>query len=136
MGLNGYRNYRESYIDNGLEKLEVLAQKFAPDFNNRNTIQVWDVSNNPKTSILKWSGATLSDRTVHEITIVNNSNSQKEVNFATNYYLSDETTVDVDDRPNVLIGAMGTAYFYCTALLLDGNLEFQMRTGSQDDRKM
>lgn len=136
MGLNGYRNFRESYKDDGQEVLEVLPQEFTPDFLSRNTIQVWDISNNSNTKINKWTGSTLVNRTLHEITIVNNSNSDKEVNFSSNYYLSDESTVDINDVPNVLVGPMGTAYFYCTALLVNGNLEFQMRTGSQDDRKL
>lgn len=135
MGLNGYRNYREAYKDDGLEKLEILQAQFSPDFNNRNTIQVWDASNHNAITILKWTGSTLSDRTMHEITIVNNSNVQKEISFAQNYLLSDETTVDINDRPNVVIGPMGTAYFYCTAIMANGNLELEMRTGSQDDRK-
>lgn len=135
MGLNGYRNYREAYKDDGLEKLEILQAQFSPDFNNRNTIQVWDASNHDAITILKWIGSTLSDRTMHEITIVNNSNVQKEISFAQNYLLSDETTVDINDRPNVVIGPMGTAYFYCTAIMANGNLELEMRTGSQDDRK-
>ena len=62
--------------------------------------------------------------------------SQKEISFTNNYLLSDETTVDLNGRPNVVIGPMGTAYFYCSAILVNGNLELEMRTGSQDDRKL
>ena len=136
MGLNGYRNYRESYKDDGLQKLEVLQEDFQPDFNNRNTIQVWDASNHSVIQVAKWIGTTLTERTLHEITIVNNSNVEKELRFSRNYLLSDETTVDVNGQPNVTIGPMGTAYFYCTAILVNGNLELEMRTGSQDDRKL
>lgn len=136
MGLNGYRNFREAYKDDGAQKLEILTAEYAPDFLNRNTIQVWDASNYPTTAVTKWVGTTLSDRTIHEITIVNNSNTQKEITFTSNYLLVDETTVDSNGKPNVVIGPMGTAYFYCAAIMVNGNLELEMRTGSQDDRKI
>jgi hypothetical protein len=41
-----------------------------PDFFNRNTIQVWDVSSVSSVQVRKWKGITLNDRSLHEITIV------------------------------------------------------------------
>ena len=133
MGLTKYRSYKDRVIDDGLEKLEIIGEEFEPDFNNRHTIQVWDVSSADAPLIKKWKGVTLTKRTNHEITIVNNSNSEKEVRFTLNYQLTDEEFVD-DSK--IVIGPHGSAYFYCTAILEDNNLVFHMRTGSQDKRNL
>lgn len=134
MGLdNKYRSYKDKYIDDGREHLEVLNGVFNPDFFNRNTIQVWDISNAESPEVKKWVGTTLTERTSHEISIVNNSGAAKDIIFDINYHLMDEV---FDDTTALTIGANGTAYFYCTAVLVDNNLVFTMRTGSQDDRKV
>ncbi|MCK5787956.1 MAG: hypothetical protein KAH32_03085, partial [Chlamydiia bacterium] len=106
-----------------------------PDFYNRNTIQIWDASNYTEIKVNKWKGATLTDRTIHEITIVNNSNTEVEIDFNGIYILSDEETIGAGGLPVVVIGANETAYFYATALIHEGNLEMNFRTGSQDTRK-
>mgnify|MGYP000061522069 CR=1 len=133
MGLGKYRAYKDAFQDDGLEKLFVLGENFTPDFYNRNTIQVWDVSSIAKTTVSKWKGVTLTDRTLHEITIVNNSNSEKLITFASSYLLPD---ADVIENLVVTIGPQGTAHFYATAVLNEGNLFFTLRRGSQDDRKL
>jgi len=134
MGLNGYRTYRDTYQDDGEEILKILGETFRPDFHNRHTIQIWDVSNSSTVYIDKWIGTTLKNRSLHEITIPNNSSIHKIITFANNYVLEDEDTYTDNNKPYILIGAGETAYFYCTAILVDGNLIFEMRTGSQDDR--
>jgi hypothetical protein len=134
MGLEKkYRSYKDKYIDEGREHRETLEGDFTPDFFNRNTIQIWDVSAAENPSIKKWIGSTLTERTSHEISIVNNSGVVKEVEFNINYHLVDEV---FEDNTSLQIGPNGTAYFYCTAILEDNNLVFSMRTGSQDDRKI
>lgn len=133
MGLNKYRSYKDRFIDDGEEMLVIVEKDFTPDFKNRNTIQLWDVSAVDNPTVNKWKGTTLSERTLHEITIVNNSNTEKIISFTSNYELTDEEFIsDLDIR----IGANGTAYFYCTAVLDNNNLVFNMRTGSQDMRKL
>jgi hypothetical protein len=54
------------------------------DFYNRNTIQVWDVSSVASVEVRKWKGVTLEDRSLHEITIVNNNNT-KAIKFSSIY---------------------------------------------------
>lgn len=133
MGLEKYRAYRENHQDDGLEVLSLLGKSFSPDFFNRNTIQVWDVSSTAAISVEKWKGATLTDRTLHEVTIVNNSNSPKKITFNRTYLLPDEE--DFSDQ-SITLGAQGSAHFYATAVLEAGNLFFIMRKGSQDNRKL
>lgn len=133
MGLGKYRKFKDNFQDDGLEILVNLQESFVPDFFNRNTIQVWDVSSVTKAAINKWKGITLEDRSVHEITIVNNNNAVKKIDFSNSYSLPDNTN---DDEQAVLIGAQGTAHFYATALLHNGNLIFVLRTGSQDKRNL
>ena len=133
MGLIKYRQFKDRVIDDGIELLEIVGEILSPDFKNRHTIQVWDVSSSQAPLIKKWLGVTLTKRTQHEITIVNNSNTTKEVSFAANYKLPDE---DFVDSTKILIGPHGTAYFYCTAVLHENNLVFYMRTGSQDKRNL
>lgn len=133
MELGKYRKYEDSFEDNGLEVLSTVQQSFTPDFYNRNTIQVWDISSVLETTITKWRGATLTDRSVHEITIVNNNNASKKVNFSNSYSLPDSSG---DDEQVVFIGPQGSAYFYATAVLKNGNLIFVLRTGSQDKRNV
>jgi len=136
MGLKGYRTYRDDYVDNGVEVLEILSSEFEPDFYNRHTIQVWDASNSNNININKWKGVTLDNRSLHEIYIVNNSNSLVSLKFSANYVLQDEDAIDTAGFYIIDIGAGGTAHFYCTAILHKNNLIFDMRTGSQDDKKL
>jgi hypothetical protein len=134
MGLeNKYRSYKDKYIDDGRENLEILEGAFTPDFFNRDTIQIWDVSAADAPVVNKWIGSTLTDRTSHEISIVNNSGAKKTISFDVSYHLIDEV---FNESTSIEIGPNGTAYFYCTAILDNGNLVFSMRTGSQDDRKI
>jgi hypothetical protein len=136
MGLKGYRTYRDNYIDEGSENLEIMQATFTPDFFSRNTKQVWDASNFENISMTKWKGTTLKERSLHEIYIVNNSNSKVSISITNDYFLADDLTVDGNGLPNIEIGPNGTAYYYCTAILENNNLIFEMRTGSQDDRKL
>ena len=133
MGLTKYRQYKDRVIDDGIELLEIVGETFEPNFKNRHTIQVWDVSAAAAPVIQKWLGVTLTNRTQHEITIVNNSNAIKEVGFTLNYKLTDE---EPTENSTISIGPHGTAYFYCTAIMNDNNLILHMRTGSQDKRNL
>ena len=135
MALNGYRAFRDTYIDNGVEALEVLHDEHAPDFYNRDSAQVWDVSNSPETDIKLWKGNTLTVRTLHELTIVNNSGEDRTVKFSRNYLLVDEENANVEDINKIVIPPNKSAYFYGTAILYKGVLIFEFRTGSQDSRK-
>lgn len=131
MGLGKYRAYKDNFQDDGLELRETMKADFIPDFFNRNTIQVWDVSSVAHSEVRKWKGVTLDDRSLHELTIVNNSNFSKKINFASSYSFPDESS---DNEQEIAIGPQGSAHFYCTASLVDGNLIFTMRKGSQDKR--
>jgi hypothetical protein len=135
MALDGYRAFRDNYIDNGTEVLEILTEEFSPDFYNRDTSQVWDVSNYSEVAIKLWKGNTLTNRTLHEITIVNNSGNDTTVSFSKNYLLVDEEIFALNDLNKIVIPPAKSAYFYCTALLYKGVLIFDMRTGTQDTRK-
>lgn len=130
---NKYRAYKDRIQDDGREVFASLTKNFSPDFYNRNTIQLWDISAISEVNIEKWVGATLTDRTVHEITIVNNSNSTRNVTFVGTYLLPDNAEEQIN---SIAIGAQGTAYFYATAGLVNGNLFLTLRTGSQDNRKI
>ena len=132
----GYRAFRDQYIDTGVEVLEILQESFSPDFQNRNTSQVWDVSNYEAYSIAKWVGNTLADRSLHEITMVNNSNKDVTIEVASSYTIPDEPTSTTEGYPTIFIPAGKTAYFYCTAILFNNNLIFEMRKGSQDNRDL
>jgi hypothetical protein len=133
MGLNKYRKYSNQFEDNGEEIFRTVEDNFIPDFKNRHTIQIWDISNVVNPVVNKWVGTTLTNSTLHEITIVNNSNATNRIKFTSNYDLIDEQfIVDTD----ILIGPNGTAHFYCTAILVDNNLVLAMRTGSQNKRKL
>lgn len=131
MGLGKYRAYKDNFHDDGLEVRSTVQADFTPDFFNRNTIQLWDVSSVLNPEIRKWKGATLDDRSLHELTIVNNSNTTKRLNFANSYSFPDSFT---ENEKEVIIGPQGSAHFYCTASLVDGNLIFTLRKGSQDKR--
>lgn len=133
---SGYRAERDHYVDEGREVLEITVPPFSPNFYNRNTIQIWDVSNYSTVDIIKWQGTTLKDRSLHEITLVNNSGENREIKFLTSYTLPDEDTVGIDNATTITIGPNGSAHFYCSAVFVDGNLELSLRTGSQDDRKI
>lgn len=132
MGLEKYRAYRENHQDDGLQKLSMLGKDFFPDFFNRNTIQIWDVSSVAASLINKWKGATLTERTLHEITIVNNSNASKNITFNSTYLLPDEDSLE---NQVITLGPQGSAHFYATATLSEGNLFLTLRKGSQDDRR-
>lgn len=133
MGLGKYRKYEDNFQDDGLEILSTVQQSYTPDFFNRNTIQVWDISSIAEATINKWKGVTLTDRSVHEITIVNNNNASKKVTFSNSYSLPDNSG---DDEQSVFIGPQGSAHFYATAILKNGNLIFVLRKGSQDKRNV
>lgn len=128
-----YRGYKDRVEDDGREAYKSLGKQFFPDFYNRNTIQLWDVSAVALSTIERWVGATLADRSLHEVTIVNNSNNAKKITFANIYSLLDET----EGETNVVnIGPQGSAHFYCTSFTKGGNLFLAFRTGSQDNRKL
>jgi hypothetical protein len=75
-------------------------------------------------------GVTLEDRSLHEITIVNNNNTAKAIKFSSIYSLPDSDSIDEQE---VLLGPQGSAHFYCTASLVENNLVFE---GSQDKRNV
>lgn len=132
MELN-YRKYVDHFDDEGLEVIDNLGSEKYPDFYNRNTIQVWNVSAVSNVEVGKWIGSTLSDRTSHEITIVNNSSGNKTLTFSNSYILPDSNETN---EQIVRIGPNGTAHFYATASFYKGNLVFTMRKGSQDKRNL
>jgi hypothetical protein len=68
-----------------------------------------------------------------EITIVNNNNTAKAIKFSSIYSLPDSDSIDEQE---VLLGPQGSAHFYCTASLVENNLVFTMRKGSQDKRNV
>jgi hypothetical protein len=82
--------------------------------------------------VRKWK-VTLEDRSLHEITIVNNNNTAKAIKFSSIYSLPDSDSIDEQE---VLLGPQGSAHFYCTASLVENNLVFTMRKGSQDKRNV
>jgi hypothetical protein len=57
-------------------KRVTVPADFVPDFYNRNTIQVCEFSG--FVEVRKWKGVTLEDRSLHEITIVNNNNTARQ----------------------------------------------------------
>jgi len=136
MGLHGYRAFRDTYHDNGVEISDILQTDYEPDFRNRHTIQLWDAGVYNNINIKKWKGTTLANRSLHEIYIVNNSNASTLITFSTDYRLEDEESFDISGFQTITIGANGTAYFYCTAVLDNNNLVFEMRTGSQDNKNI
>jgi hypothetical protein len=81
--------------------------------------------------VRKWKGVTLEDRSLHEITIVNNNNTAKAIKFSS-IYSPDSDSIDEQE---VLLGPQGSAHF-CTASLVENNLVFTMRKGSQDKRNV
>ena len=131
MGLENYRPYKDEFPDEGLEIYETLPEEFAPDFRNRHTIQMWNASALAEYTVTKWKGVTLNERTLHEITIANNSNISKNIKFSNSYEFPDDTSVD---GHTVTIGPNGAAYFYATAIYRENNLVLVLRTGSQDKR--
>jgi hypothetical protein len=68
-------------------------------------------------------GVTLEDRSLHEITIVNNNNTAKAIKFSSIYSLP--VQIRLMSR-RVLLGPQGSAHF-CTASLVENNLVFTMR---------
>jgi hypothetical protein len=44
--------------------------------------------------VRKWKGVTLEDRSLHEITIVNNNNTAKAIKFSSIYSLPDSDSID------------------------------------------
>ena len=132
----GYRVKKDFYIDEGKQVSEVVEGTFTPDFYNRDTIQVWDVSGSADINIRRWIGATLKENSLHEITIVNNSLIAKEVVFLPSYYLEDDVSYKADGKSFIVLGPNGSAHFYATAIFHKKNLELVMRIGSQDDRRV
>jgi hypothetical protein len=50
--------------------------------------------------VRKWKGVTLEDRSLHEITIVNNNNTAKAIKFSSIYSLPDSDSIEQE----VLLG--------------------------------
>jgi hypothetical protein len=132
MGLGKYRPYKMNSTMRAMKKSNSTC-RFCTGFYNRNTIQVWDVSSVASVEVRKWKGVTLEDRSLHEITIVNNNNTAKAIKFSSIYSLPDSDSIDEQE---VLLGPQGSAHFYCTASLVENNLVFTMRKGSQDKRNV
>ena len=129
-----YKDYYRSYQDDGYEVVKSLPSgDYSPDFWSRNTIQTWDISNSSGINIVRWNGTTLVDSSLHTLTIVNSGTTEKEVKFSGEYLFPDES---FPGDQNIKIGPGGSAFFYCTALYQSGALNFVLRKGSQDDRKI
>lgn len=162
MGLEGYRSFKQHYIDVGenVEK-DILEQVVSPNFYNGNTVQLWNFvpgAIQPEedgvpadgTEIIvntafyvDWSGDTVQDRTVHEISMKNASGSADiTVRFSARYVLEDDVEgFDVSSPlaklyQEITIGPKGTAYFYGTALNHKGDIMMILRKGTQDDRNV
>lgn len=135
--LANYRKYSDQYVDPGHSLTAILdtVTPFKPDFYSRNTMQIWDVSNALTYLIAIWVGATLKNRTIHEIFIVNNSNTDSKVTFSDNYLLVDEEEGLPTHQQITTVPKNSTAHYYCTAVLEKGNLYLHLRIGSQDNRK-
>jgi hypothetical protein len=82
--------------------------------------------------VRKWKGVTLEDRSLHEITIVNNNNTAKAIKFLA----SIPCRIQIRLMSRKFLGPQGSAHFYCTASLVENNLVFTMRKGSQDKRNV
>jgi len=137
MGLdNGYKPYKDTYQDNGEEfTVKPAETPFSPDFRARNTIQKWDIINSPADiDVAAWVGTTLISRSLHEITIVNNSGIKKTLTFGSSYDMPEFQ--GCTEGTKVEIGAGGTAYFIGTGIGVEENLKLALRTGSLDDRKI
>ena len=137
MGLeNGYKSFKDIYQDNGEEITVIIPDTpYNPDFRARNTIQTWNVTNSPdQLSVEEWVGNTLVDRSLHELTIVNNSGINKRITFDAHYFFNDEDGCATGSI--IEIGAGGTAYFIGTGNYREGNLVLVLSTGTQDDRKI
>lgn len=145
MALKGYRTYKNHYVDNG-EKFStnITGTTFIPEFKNVNTIQVWDVLN-PSGNIVvnRWVADTLTDRSLHEITIHNATSEVTKIEFASSYVLEDETD-DFDPAKSanvtdvILIPPGKRAYFYATGINstleeTSNNIRLSMRTGSKSE---
>ena len=150
MGANsGYRTYRNDYVDNGEEFTTTVTNEFLPDFKSRHTIQVWNASadNNVRYSTVeRWVGETLIERSLHDITVVNNGAVPKTLFFHPLYkFIDEQQPLPLLDNPmtppvelleyfQVQIPAHTTAHFYASAIFEDQNLILVMRGGSQDTR--
>ena len=77
MGLtNGYRTFRNNYIDDGEQLSVIMTPTFTPDFKNRHTLQNWTVSptstsrtTDPEAGVRvveAWVGGTLKESSLHE----------------------------------------------------------------------
>ena len=100
-------------------------------------MQLWNTGGFSNININKRKGNTLVNRSLHEIYIVNNSSSAVIVTFDVNYrLLDDELFDDNTGKQFIIIAPSGTAFFYSTGILDKNNLFLELRTGSQDDRKL
>jgi len=144
MGLDGYRTYRQDYIDSGeqIPAITISSENFEPDFRNSNTLQVWNISANiNEVHINKWIGETLADRSFHTIQIFNNAGIYDiEVFFDNSYLLEDDTKdfspyTPVDPvKDSITMKPGDIAFFYATALNIGNNLILSLRKGSIDNR--
>jgi hypothetical protein len=144
MGLDGYRIYRQEYIDTGEELPTVVISEsdFVPDFKNSNTMQTWSISASlTEVNIKRWLNDTLADRSAHTIQIINNAGGNTvKVNFSNQYVLNDDTVefdsvavVGCSDN-YIEIESGKTAFFYATAINKNKNIILILRKGTQDTR--
>jgi hypothetical protein len=82
--------------------------------------------------VRKWKGVTLEDRSLHEITIVNNNNTAKAIKFSSIYSLPDSDSIDEQEVLWVLKDLRTST----AASLVENNLVFTMRKRSQDKRNV
>lgn len=154
MEIDGYRAYRQDYIDRGEEvgAIDIISGELAPDFKGHNTIQHWnivpkfkenrDLSDAYVFNILRPVAASLIPRSIHEITIKNVSAMPIELRFNRLYKLIDED-VEFDpatalnpDYESVILGPRGTAYYYATAISEKAITSLHMRTGTEDNKNI
>lgn len=148
MGLKGYRTYKEHYVDQGEdisgEEGTITAATYTPRFKNVNTKQFWEVtSTSPKVIINRWLGDELSDRSLHEIVILNSNVDAVRLEFSKGYTLVDETPDFVPDTSSgaldyIDIPAGKRVHFYGSAVNITtggttGSFVLELRTGSQSE---
>lgn len=128
-----YKSYERDYQDQGFEKtIDLSGGDYAPDFESRNTIQKWNITNASRLHIKVWVGETLINSSLHDLVIINNGAVDKYMTFSSRYDLIDEP--DPLTR-TILLRPGESAHFYCTGVYIEKSLVCVLRKGSQDTRK-
>ena len=153
MGLDGYREFKRHYIDDGeiIENVDI-RNRLSPDFRAHNTIQRWTLVPTENETGFSPTGEflfhidvqkmnSLVERSVHEITIKSPIVAPVVVRFHHTYITVDEeldfdeTRTETKPYTDIMISSKGEAYFYATAVILKGRgLSMILRTGTKDDK--